>query len=51
MIRIIVLRAANKLTDDTDMTKVEQESYTYYKSALYEKYGFVKMKDEMELME
>ena len=32
--RIIVLRAANKLTDDTDMTKVEQESYTYYKSAL-----------------
>ena len=49
--RIIVLRAANKLIDDTDMTKVEQESYTHYKSALYEKYGFVKMKDEMELME
>lgn len=49
--RIIVLRAANKLIDDTDMTKVKQESYTYYKSAVYEKYGFVKMKDEMELME
>lgn len=44
------LRPYNK-NDDTDMTKVEQESYTYYKSALYEKYGFVKMKDEMELME
>lgn len=32
--RIIVLRAANKLTDDVNMTKVEQESYTYYKQAL-----------------
>ena len=32
--RIIVLRAANKLADDVDMTKVEQESYTYYRQAL-----------------
>lgn len=32
--RIIVLRAANKLSDDTDMSKVEQESYVYYKRAL-----------------
>lgn len=32
--RIIVLRAANKLTDDVDMSLVEQESYTYYKRAL-----------------
>ena len=32
--RIIVLRAANKLADDVDMTKVEQESYEYYKRTL-----------------
>lgn len=32
--RIIVLRAANKLSDDVDMSIVEQESYTYYKKAL-----------------
>jgi len=32
--RIIVLRAANKLPDDVDMSMVEQESYTYYKRAL-----------------
>lgn len=32
--RIIVLRAANKLSDDVDMTKVEKESYAYYKKAL-----------------
>lgn len=32
--RIIVLRAANKLSDDVDMTKVVKESYTYYKKAL-----------------
>ena len=32
--RIIVLRAANKLSSDEDMSKVEQESYVYYKRAL-----------------
>lgn len=32
--RIIVLRAANKLSDDVDMSEVEQESYFYYKKAL-----------------
>lgn len=32
--RIIVLRAANKLSSDEDMSKVEQESYSYYKRAL-----------------
>ena len=32
--RIIVLRAANKLSDDVDMSVVEKESYAYYKSAL-----------------
>lgn len=32
--RIIVLRAANKLSDDVDMSLVEQESYAYYKRAL-----------------
>ena len=32
--RIIVLRAANKLTDDMDMSAVEKESYAYYKRAL-----------------
>lgn len=32
--RIIVLRAANKLPDDIDMSFVERESYSYYKWAL-----------------
>ncbi len=32
--RIIVLRAANKLSDDVDMSVVEQESCVYYKRAL-----------------
>ena len=32
--RIIVLRAANKLSNDVDMSVVEKESYEYYKSAL-----------------
>ena len=32
--RIIVLRAANKLSNDVDMALVEKESYEYYKSAL-----------------
>ena len=32
--RIIVLRAANKLADDVDMSLVEKESYAYYKRAL-----------------
>ncbi len=35
--RIIVLRAANKLTDDTDMSEVERESFSYYRSALKDK--------------
>lgn len=32
--RIIVLRAANKLSKDTDMSKVRQASYEYYQRAL-----------------
>lgn len=32
--RIIVLRAANKLSDDVDMSVVEMQSYEYYKRAL-----------------
>lgn len=32
--RIIVLRAANKLSDDVDMSLVEKESYAYYRYAL-----------------
>lgn len=32
--RICVLRAANKLTDDVDMTEVREQSYAYYKKAL-----------------
>ena len=32
--RILVLRAANKLSDDVDMSLVEQETYAYYKWAL-----------------
>ena len=32
--RIIVLRAANKLSNDVDMSWVEKESYEYYKNAL-----------------
>ena len=29
--RIIVLRAANKLSDDEDMSVVEEKSYAYYR--------------------
>lgn len=32
--RIIVLRAANKLSGGVDMSTVEKESYAYYKRAL-----------------
>lgn len=32
--RIIVLRAANKLSEDVDMSLVEKESYAYYKRSL-----------------
>ena len=32
--RIEVLRAANKLSDNTDMSEVEKESYNYYQKAL-----------------
>ena len=32
--RIIVLRTANKLSNDVDMSLVEKESYEYYKSTL-----------------
>lgn len=32
--RITVFRAANKLSDDVDMSLVEKESYEYYKRAL-----------------
>ena len=32
--RIIVLRAANKLSDDVDMSVVEKESKAYYKRTL-----------------
>lgn len=32
--RIIVLRAANKLSDDIDMSEVEKESRAYYKRTL-----------------
>lgn len=32
--RIEVLRAANKLADDVDMTEVEAQSHEYYKKAL-----------------
>lgn len=32
--RIIVLRAANKLSDNVDMSEVERQSYEYYKYAL-----------------
>ncbi len=32
--RIIVLRTANKLSDDVDMSLVEKESYEYYMRAL-----------------
>lgn len=34
--RIEVLRAANKLADDVDMTEVEKQSYEYYSKALNE---------------
>lgn len=32
--RIIVLRAANKLSDDMDMSVVEKESYAYYRHTI-----------------
>ena len=32
--RIIVLRAANKLSDEVDMSEVKKQSYDYYKKAL-----------------
>lgn len=32
--RVIVLRAANKLSSDVDMSIVEQEAYAYYKRAV-----------------
>lgn len=32
--RILVLRAANKLSDDVDMSEVRQQSYEYYKHAM-----------------
>ncbi len=32
--RVEVLRAANKLPDDTDMSEVKKQSYDYYKKAL-----------------
>lgn len=32
--RLIVLRAANMLSDDADMSEVERESFTYYMRAL-----------------
>ncbi len=32
--RIIVLRAANRLSEDVDMSLVEKESFAYYKHAL-----------------
>ena len=32
--RIIVLRAVNKLSNDEDMSVVEEESYAYYRRAL-----------------
>ena len=34
--RIKVLRAANGLSDDTDMTEVEHQSYEYYRKALHD---------------
>ena len=34
--RMEVLRAANGLSDDTDMTEVEQQSYDYYRKALHD---------------
>lgn len=32
--RIKVLRAANRLSDDTDMSEVKKQTYDYYKKAL-----------------
>lgn len=34
--RIQVLRAANKLSRDIDMSDVKKQSYDYYKKALYD---------------
>lgn len=33
--RTEVLRAANKLSDDTDMSEVEKQSYNYYKKSTF----------------
>lgn len=59
--RIAVLRAANQLPDDIDMSEVKKQSYDYYKKALcngthiaylvFDESRFVKMNDEMELPE
>lgn len=35
--RITVLLAANKLAEDTDMSEIIRESYSYYRSALKDK--------------
>lgn len=32
--RITILKAANQLSDDADMSEVKKESYHYYKQAL-----------------
>ena len=34
--RIMVLRAANQLSDEVAMNEVEKESYRYYQKALYD---------------
>ena len=34
--RIEVLRAANRLPDNTDLTEVEKQSYAYYQKALHD---------------
>ena len=34
--RIVVLRAANQLNEDIDMSEIKEESYQYYKKALAE---------------
>lgn len=66
--RIEALRAANCLSDDTEMPFVELQSREYYEECLqaethisleatdmgrplYERYGFVDMRGEMELPE
>ena len=53
-----VLKAANKLADDVDMADAKEKSIkaisleaTDMGRPLYERFGFVKMNDEMELPE